>query len=318
MRTLVWNGPSDVALGEAPVPSPDEEHVLVRIETSAICGSELHSGPGINPGHEAAGILEQVPDGSGFSVGERVGLSAVTGCGECESCHDGRQLFCRNGWRIHVGMHSEYVAVPVSSLRRLPEGTSPRDAVLITGDTLGVPVRGLRRVSSSAGDRVLVIGLGPVGLGHTLLRVHAGSEVVAIEPSEYRRDLAAGLGATAVLEPGEDIGRRPEVVVESTGLPACIQLALDLVADQGTVLQSGECEAMVEVNPSNTFIRREITYTGSWYYADEDYPEMVRRYEDGLPVSKLVTDVFPADDVAAAYEKFLSKNSGKILLDWTS
>jgi threonine dehydrogenase-like Zn-dependent dehydrogenase len=261
--------------------------------------------------------VEQIPAGSDFSVGEPVGVSAVTGCGECDACRAGRQLFCRNGWRIHVGMHAEYVAVPISALRRLPDGTPSRDAVLITGDALGVPVRGFRRVPSRHGDRVLVIGLGPVGLAHTMVRAHAGAEVVAIEPSEFRRELAVSLGATTVLEPGGDVGPRPRVVIESTGLPACIQLALDLVADEGTVLQSGECEAMVEVSPSNTFIRREITYTGSWYYADEDYPEMLRLYEDGLPVSRLVTDVFPADDVASAYEKFVSRNSGKVLIDWT-
>ena len=317
MRTLLWNGPFDVTLGDGPVPTPDKDQALVRIETSAICGSELHSEPGTNPGHEAAGIVEQVPDDCGFSVGERVGLSAVTGCGKCDSCLRGRQLFCSNGWRIHVGMHAEFVAVPVGALRKLPAGTPAADAVLVAGDALGVPVRAFRRIPSGPGDRVLVIGLGPVGLAHSLVRSHAGADVVAIEPSQFRRNLAAELGASQVLEPGDDIGSRPSLVIESTGLPACIQQALEFAADGGTVLQSGECEAMVEVSPSNTFIRREITYTGSWYYADEDYPEMVRRYQDGFPVSKLVTDVFPADDVAAAYEKFVSKNSGKILIDWT-
>ena len=107
------------------------------------------------------------------------------------------------------------------------------------------------------------------------------------------------------------------LVIESTGLPACIQLAFEVVADEGTVLQSGECEQPVEISPSDTFIRREVTYTGSWYYADEDYPEMRRPYEEGLPVARLVTDVFPAADVQAAYEKFVSKRSGKVLIDWT-
>lgn len=317
MRTLAWNGPLDVALADAPMPEPAGGQALVRIETSAICGSELHAPPGFNPGHEAAGLLERVPDGSGFSVGERVGLSAVTGCGSCDACLGGRQLFCRNGWRVHMAMHADHVAVPVSALRQLPEGTPAHDAVLISGDTLGVPVRAFRKIPSNPDDRVLILGLGPVGLAHTLVRSHTGAEVVAIEPSGYRRDLAMSLGARTVLEPGADIGPKPGLVIESTGLPACIELALELVADEGTVLQSGECEDLVPMSPSNTFIRREITYTGSWYYADEDYPEMVRLYEEGLAVSRLVTDVFPAKDVLAAYEKFVSKRSGKVLLDWT-
>jgi threonine dehydrogenase-like Zn-dependent dehydrogenase len=317
MRALSFNGPLDVWLTEQPVPVPDVGEALVRIETSAICGSELHSPPGSNPGHEAAGILEHVPAGSGFVEGERIGLSAVTGCGGCAPCRRGRQLFCANGWRIHVAMHAEYVAVPVAALRRVPEGTPANDAVLITGDTLGVPVRGQRRIPSEQGHRVLIIGLGPIGLGHTLVRSHAGAEVVAIEPSEYRRDLARALGATETLEPGADVGPAPSLIIEATGLPACIHVALELVADGGTVLQSGECEEPVEVSPSDTFIRREVTYTGAWYYADEDYPEMVRLYEDGLPLAGLVTDVFRAADVGEAYAKFVSKQSGKILIDWT-
>jgi threonine dehydrogenase-like Zn-dependent dehydrogenase len=315
MRALSFTSPEDVELVERPTPAPAAGESLIRVESSAICGSELHSDPGTNPGHEAAGIVEHAPDGSGFRSGERVGLSAVTGCGTCDQCRRGVQLFCERGCRIHVRMHAEYIAVPVEALRRLPEGTSARDAVLVTGDTLGVPVRAQRRLPSGPGDRVLVVGLGPVGLGHTMVRAHAGAEVVAIEPSEYRRELAMKLGAAEVLEPGDDIGPLPGLAIECTGLPDCIRLALTLVDVGGTVLQSGECPA-VEVSPSDVFIRREITYTGGWYYADEDFPEMVRLYETGLPVERLATHEFPADRVADAYRTFVSKESGKVLLRW--
>ena len=317
MRALAFNGPLDVSIEEVQEPQPAEGEALIRIETSAICGSELHAQPGFNPGHEGAGIVEVAPANSGFVEGQRVGLSAVTGCGACERCLLGEQLFCANGWRIHAGMHADYVAVPAAALRPLPPGTSARDAVLITGDALGVPVRAQRRVPSAAGDRLLVIGLGPVGLGHVLVRAHAGAVVVGVEPSQYRRELALSLGATTVLEPGEDLGPRPALIIESTGIPACIRQALDLVADSGTVIQSGECAEPIDVSPSETFIRREITYTGAWYYADEDYPEMVSLFENGLPIGRLVTDVFPARDIAAAYQKFISKHSGKVLIDWT-
>jgi L-iditol 2-dehydrogenase len=317
MRTLSFNGPDDVRLVDGPKPEPADGQALVRIEVSAICGSELHGEPGpTNPGHEAAGIVEIAPEGSGFDAGERVGISAVTGCGTCEHCRRGVQLYCSNGWRIHVGMHADLVAVPVSALRRLPAGTPPRDAVLITGDTLGVPVRAHRKVPSAPGGRLLIIGLGPIGLGHTLVRAHSGAHVVAVEPSEYRRELALELGAAEVLEPGQDIGPAPSLVIECTGLPACIQLALASVDLGGTVLQSGECAA-VEISPSDTFIRREITYTGAWYYADEDFPEMVRLYEAGLPVGRLATDELPAEDAAEAYRRFVSKRSGKVILRWT-
>ena len=317
MRSLLFSGPDSVELIEVPTPRPTAGQALVRVEASAICGSELHSPPGSNPGHEAAGIVEHVPDGTDFRAGQRVGISAVTGCGRCDACRHGIQLHCAEGFQVSNSMHADYVAVPASALRALPAGISARDAVLITGDTLGVPVRALRRVPSQRGDRVLIIGLGPIGLGHTLVRAFAGAKVVAIEPSEYRRVLALGLGATEVLEPGADIGAAPSLVIECTGIPSCIDLALASVSAGGTVLQSGECPS-IQVSPSDTFIRREITYTGAWYYAEEDFPDMVRLYQDGLPVDKMVTHEFAADDITEAYRCFVAKQTGKVVLDWAT
>ena len=317
MRALRLRGAGAVELVEAPVPAPAADEALVRVEVSAICGSELHAAPGTNPGHEAAGIVEHAPRGSGMRAGERVGVSAVTGCGRCEPCRRGVQLHCADGFRIHADMHADYVVVPAAALRPLPAGTTARDAVLMTGDTLGVPVRAQRRWPSAPGERVLVIGLGPIGLGHTLVRAFAGAEVVAIEPAAYRRELARTLGAAETFAPGEDVGAPPRLVVECTGQPSCIALALACVESGGVVVQSGECPR-VEVSPSETFVRREVTYTGAWYYADEDFPEMVRLHEAGLAVDRMVTHAFPAERAPEAYRTFTSKRSGKILLEWTA
>ncbi len=289
---------------------------MVRIEASAICGSELKAPEGSNPGHEAAGIVEQSPASSAFPDGTRVGISAVTGCGTCRSCSRGVQLHCEHGFRFHGEMHADFVSVPVAALRRLPDAISARDAVLLSGDALGVPVRSHVRAPSLPGDRVLVIGLGPVGLGHTLVRTYYGASVVGIEPSSYRRVLAMKLGATEVLEPGQDPGIAPQIVIKCTGIPECIHYALSVVEAGGTVLQSGECKT-VELNPSQQLIRREVTYTASWYYADADYPEMVNLYKQGLAIDRLITHEFAADDVAAAYATFLSKESGKVILRWS-
>ncbi len=316
MRALSFSPPDAASLVEIPVPTRRPAEALIRVEVSAICGSELHAKPGTNPGHEAAGVIEYAPEGGAFRAGQRVGVSAVTGCGECTACRRGIALYCTNGFHIQTGMHADYIAAPVEALRPVPEGTSAADAVLITGDALGVPARASRRVPSEAGDRVLVIGQGPIGLGHTLVRASNGAHVVAIEPSQFRRRLAQQLGAAQVLAPGEDIGAAPRLAIECTGLPSCIDFALGSVECGGTVLQSGEC-AKLEMSPSETLIRREVTYTGAWYYAEEDYPTMVRMYHEGLAISRLVTHEFPADRIADAYRVFTSKQSGKVLITWT-
>ncbi|MFC7584543.1 zinc-binding dehydrogenase [Nonomuraea antimicrobica] len=247
MRTLVFHSPDAVELVTVPTPEPGPGQALVRIEASGICGSELHAADGANPGHEAAGIVESAPDGCGFAIGERVGISAVTGCGDCRFCRRGEQIFCADV-RVHESMHADYVVVPARALRKLPAGISAGEAVLLTGDGLGVPIRALRKVPHRPGERVVVLGLGPVGLAHVLVRARAGAEVIAIEPSEHRRELARALGATMVVAPGEDIGTPPGTVIECTGIPACIQQAFDLVDAAGTVLQSGWCTA-VQINP---------------------------------------------------------------------
>jgi L-iditol 2-dehydrogenase len=317
MRALSFQAPDDVALVEAPQSEPGPGEALVRIAASAICGSELHAEPGSNPGHEAAGTVERAPADSGFEPGELVGISAVTGCGECEWCRRGIQLYCQVDRRVHTAMHADYVAVPISALRRVPAGTPARDAVLISGDALGVPVRAHRRVPSSEGERVLVLGAGPVGLGHVLVRAHVGAEVVVVEPSSYRRELALALGASAAIEPSADVEPTPNLVIECTGIPAIVQQALALVEPGGTVLQSGICRS-VEISPTETFVSREVTYTGAWYYADEDYPEIVSLYESGLAVERMITHDFPAEEIGDAYRAFVGKDSGKVVLHWRS
>lgn len=315
MRYLVSDGRQSVDLIEEEMPTRNSGDVLVRIEASGICGSELHAPAGINLGHEAAGIVEEAPKGSGLEPGTRVGISVVIGCTTCDSCSRGQQIFCADVAVLHR-LHADYASVPLHAIRRLPHGISAVDAVLLTGDVAGVPWRALRKVPPAEGERVIVIGLGPVGLSHVLVRSHLGADIAGIEPSAYRRDLARALGASLAVAPGQSLGEAPDVVIESTGVPACIQQAFDLVRPGGTVLQSGWATNL-EFDPSAIILTKEISYLGNWYYADEDYPSMVAAYEAGLPLGKIVSHVFPADRAVDAYRQFVSTESGKVVLDWT-
>lgn len=321
MRALRNHGQGRVSLVEVPDPMPEPGDALVRIEASAVCGSErgaLMQGTDGNTGHEAAGTVLD-PGASGFQVGDRVGLSAVVGCGACDRCASGQELHCRRGANSAAksgGWHAELAAVSASALRELPPDIDAGVAALLTGDALGVPSRGYGRVPSAPGERVLIVGLGPVGLGHVLVRAFEGAEVVAIEPAQFRRDLALKLGASAVGRPGDDIGPSPRVVIECSGRPESIAYALDVVDNAGLVLQSGECHSDVPINPSNTFIRREITYTGAWYYATEDYAAMRALHERGLPLADMCTHDVDATHAQEAITEFLDQRTGKVLLRW--
>lgn len=318
MRSLLCEGGGRVTLVEAPDPEPQSGDVLVRIEASAVCGSErnaLDHGFAGNCGHEACGTVVD-PGGSTFRAGDRVGIAAVFGCGECQRCLDGQELHCHRGPKVNMGWHAEFAAVPARTLRELPSGLDAGVGVMLTGDGLGVPARGLRRAPSNPDDRVLVIGLGPVGLGHVLVRAFIGAEVIAIEPSAYRRELALQLGATRVLHPDEDLDARPSLVIESTGRSECIRQALELVDNGGVVLQSGECHTDVAINTFETMIHREVTYTGSWYYATEDYQDMCLLLDRGIRLERLSTHDVAAADSQLAITDFLEGSSGKVILRW--
>jgi threonine dehydrogenase-like Zn-dependent dehydrogenase len=318
MRALRFAGGDVVELVDVAEPRPGEGQALVRIHASAVCGSErgaLAAGHPTNTGHEAAGSVVSAP---GFEPGERVGISAVVGCGVCPSCQAGVEVRCPSPV-VQTGFHADYAVVDPRSLRRLPADIDTTTGVLLSGDGLGVPARGLRMAPTSPGDRVLVIGLGPVGLASVLVRAAAGCEVVAVEPSPFRRALGSSLGAAKALDPTDDLshdlgGFAPDLVIEASGRAESVRLALSSVKRGGTVLQAAEGKA-AEISPS-TLVLRELTYVGSWYYAAEDWPVMTALVADGLPVRSLVTHELPPEEAPAAYRAFLSTESGKVVLRW--
>jgi len=165
------------------------------------------------------------------------------------------------------------------------------------------------------GTRVAVIGLGPVGLSHVLVRAFSGATVVGIEPSLYRRDLSLQMGAAAAFAPPDNPGSGFELVIECTGRPEGVHRAFDLVREGGVVLQSGEC-AQVQLRPAEVLVRREITYVGSWYYATEDYRFMLDLVRQGLALFRLCTHDVASESAEGAIAQFLAGQTGKVILRW--
>ncbi|MGV3760204.1 MAG: alcohol dehydrogenase catalytic domain-containing protein, partial [Actinomycetota bacterium] len=180
MRAVVLKGVGDVAVEEVPdagVPGPDG--LLLRVERTAICGSDLHlyhgpmTIPGVHLGHEFVGTVEDV--GSAVTTvakGDRVLVSGVVGCGVCPPCRAGDNVTCLNAGTkvfgttldLHGGQ-AEAVGVPAAdaSVVKIPEGITTEQAVLLT-DILPTGFLGAQRADITPGDTVVVIGLGPVGV----------------------------------------------------------------------------------------------------------------------------------------------------------
>lgn len=149
--------------------------MLIRTVVSALCGSELstyrgHGSPQGNPGHEAAGVVEKLGPGvTSLQLGQRVGVSAISGCGSCLQCQQGHYTWCVQK-AFFGSMHAECFFVPAMACHPLPDDLSWEVGVLISGDGFGVPYHTSTKLCDPDIARVAVFGAGPIGQGQVLLQ----------------------------------------------------------------------------------------------------------------------------------------------------
>lgn len=330
MKIVSQAGQSQIVIEERPQPELEPGQVLVQTVVSALCGSEMSgyrkSGyPTGNMGHEAAGIVSKLGAGvDSLQLGQRVGVSAIAGCGKCGYCERGQYTWC-DSYRFFDNMHAEYFAIPALACHALPDDVPWGVGVLITGDGLGVPFHTNTKIRGEDVRTVAIFGLGPVGLGNVMFQTHLGRQVIGIDRSPERLELARRLGAahTITVEAGTDVptrvreltdGRGADVCIEAAGVPTTARQCFTAVRKAGQVIFNGEQPA-VELSPSEDFIRRDISATGSWFYHFSEYAPMLELYRRGLPVESLITHRFPLAQAAEAFQAMQGK-SGKVLLQY--
>ncbi len=328
MRTLSMEGNSVVRVLEVPDPVPGPGELVVRTAASALCGSELHGyrgagRPGRNGGHEAAGTVVALGEGvTGLAIGQRVGISGVIGCGVCEYCRAGRQTWCLH--RPSYGSaHAEMILTVPQACLLLPADVPWGAGVLLSGDGMGVPYHTSTRLTDPHIRTVAIFGVGPIGLGSTIVQSFLGRRVLAVDVSPERRALALRLGAEAALDPRQadpverlralTDGYGPDVCLEAAGRPETLKQCFAAVRTGGTVAMNGE-QGPVPLSPSEDFIRRDITALGSWFYQAREFPRMVALYRQGLPVESLITHRYPLEAGDEAFREFAGARTGKVLL----
>jgi propanol-preferring alcohol dehydrogenase len=329
MKFVHQVGNSQIRIEEREAPQPKRGQVLVKTVVSALCGSEMHGyrkggyATG-NMGHEGAGIIAEVGEGvETLSVGQRVGVSAIAGCGNCDYCRKGQYTWCEN-YAFFDNMHAEYFVIPALACHALPDDVPWEVGVLITGDGLGVPYHTSTKIQDDA-ETIAIFGLGPVGLGNVMFQTYLERHVIGIDRSPERLELARALGAkqTIAVEGDTDVparireltrGRGADVCIEAAGVPLTAKQCFAGVRTGGTVIFNGE-QPSVELSPSEDFIRRDITAIGSWFYHFNEFPKMLELYRQGLPVASLITHHFPLREAAQAFQVMEGK-SGKVLLDY--
>lgn len=331
MLAMCCDGSGKVRVVPIPDPQPDEKSVIVRVHASAVCGSELHAlkgaeglrGPVFNAGHEVAGVIEWAPKDSKYKPGMRVGARVVQGCGQCRWCAAGDETACPDRVYYTENGHSELFKLGLGGIQMLPDDVGWPEAAILSGDGLGVPARAARRLGDTKGKKVLVVGLGPVGLSCALVQAFRGARVAGADVSAYRNKLVKEMGAEQSFDASQaDLTQRvmdwtdglgADIVILAVARQESLQLCFDLVRRHGTVFQVAELE-LAQLNFSKSFLRREATMMGSWYYTSEDWPFMLDLHRKGLPYKKLITHVLPLPRAQEGIDAFIRGESGKVIL----
>lgn len=340
MRGVILPGGRSVEWVDRPLPEVGSGQVLLRVRASSICGSDIRAiyrehlghGPeayqGVIAGHEPAGEVIQVGPGCRrLRVGDRVAVYHIAGCGLCANCREGYMIGCRDasraayGWQRDGG-HAPYLLADEVTCLTLPDSVTFVDGAS-AACSAGTAYEALLRIGVSGRDRLLITGLGPVGLAVALLAGGLGvTTIVGTDPSPERRALAERLGlVTAALDGAlgrdavfEAAGGPVEASIDASGAEAGRRLALDALSDFGRCAFVGEGGTLT-LEPSPMLIHRQITLVGSWVTSLGHMAELLDRLDRwGLHPESLVTDRFPLGEAAAAYELADRGLTGKVCL----
>ena len=341
MKAVVLRAPGDVAVEEVADPTilePDDAIVAVR--ATAICGADLFPFHGLTPGfeagtvlgHEFAGeVVEVGPAVERVRPGQRVVNASMISDGTCPSCRagrvtqcEGRSLFGYSGVYPRLdGGQAELVRVPQAdrALRALPDEVSDEAAVFLA-DILPTGFAAVARGGVSAGDTVVVVGCGPVGLMAVLCAAGVAGRVIAVDGVAARRGLAERLGAEAAAPDEAPAavaaatgGLGADVVIEAAGSAGGLDASLRLARGRGVVSVVGAHFEPDYPLDNALMFERELTLRFSIGDPTADGELLLGRLASGeLDPRAIVTHRLPLADAAEAYRLFDSREATKVVL----
>lgn len=343
MRANVFRGPDQIAVEEVQRPSAGPGEAVIRITLTTICGTDIHIlrgeypvKPGLVIGHEPVGVIEEIGDGvTGYEIGDRVLIGAITPCGQCRACLSAQWAQCGHGegveaiggWRFGNtinGAQAEYLLVPnaQANLAKIPHDLTDEQVVLLA-DIASTGFSGAESARIKVGDSVVVFAQGPIGLCATAgAKLIGASFIIGVESDPVRMKMSKRMGADVVLDPMQcDVvaevrkltGGGTDVAIEALGLQVTFENALRCLRAGGTLSSLGVYSGKLQL-PYDAF----AAGIGDYKIVTTLCPggkERMRRLMSMVQSKRfdptpLLTHSFKLEDIVEAYDLFASRRDG--------
>ena len=345
MRANVFRGVNEFGIEQVPRPRAGPGGAVIRITLTTICGTDLHIvrgeypvKPGLVIGHEPVGVVEELGPGvTGYAIGDRVLVGAITPCGQCRACLSGNPSQCGHGegyeavggWRFGNtidGAQAEYLLVPnaQANLARIPDDLTDEQVVLLA-DIASTGFAGAESGGIRIGDAVVVLAQGPIGLCATIgARLMGASLVIGVDGDETRLRFARAMGADVVLDHrNQDVvaevkrltGGGADVAIEALGAQQTFESALRCLRPGGTLSSLGVYSGKLQL-PYDAFAaglgdhRVVTTLCPGGKERMRRLMELVRTGR--IDLTPFLTHSFALDDIAEAYALFGERRDGVI------
>ena len=334
MRAAQYVGDRTVRTERLDPLEPAKGQVQIKVAYTGLCGTDLHivhgnmDGRVERPlvfGHEMSGTVAATgPDVTTVSRGDRVTVMPLDWDGTCPACQAGHQHLCHHLNFIGIdspGSLQELWTVPEHVVVRLPDDASLRHAALV--EPVAVAAHDVRRSELTTGDKVVVLGGGPIGVLIATVARHAGAEVCVSEVDPTRLQQVEALGFRTLNPAQEDVeatvtewtsGAGADVVFEVSGAPAAVLTATSLAKVRGTIVVVAIHPTPRPVDLQRVFWR-ELRILGARVYEREDFDRAVQLIVDGvIPADELITDVVPLEAAADAFARLEAGTAMKMLV----
>ena len=329
MEALTFYAPGDIRIEERPIPLAGIGEILVKVKMAGVCGTDIRIFRGtkkINApriiGHEFSGDIAAVgSEVSVFKTGDRVTVYPTITCGVCYACKAGRANICVNrttiGYEIDGGF-AEYVKIPAAAVAngnvsRLPDKLSYEEGA--ASEPLTAAFNGMIRSGLKAGDTIMIVGAGPIGLFHVqLAKMKGAGMVILVEPQPDKRALASSLGADYVIDPsGEDVQKLVneltnsygmDIVIVDVGIPKVIEESIEYLKKGGTyvIFAGAPVGSKITIDP-NLIHYKELIVTGSSAATPDQQREVLKMIAEGsINLKAVITDVLPLIEWRTAFE----------------